>query len=89
MKKLIIANWKMTPRTVKEAEQLVSGIQKDALKLRNTEVVICPPFVYLDCLSKFKVKLGSQDVFWERTGSYTGEVSISMLKNFGVKYVIA
>ncbi len=89
MKKLIIANWKMTPQTLKEAKALFSAIAKARGKVKNAQVVICPPFVYLQPLfSKFQVKLGSQDVFWEDAGSYTGEISVKMLKNLGVEYVI-
>lgn len=96
MKKIIVANWKMSPPTVKEAEGLFDGIQTSMPKLKDTEVVICPSFVHLDSLSKmlhascfkFQVKLGAQDFFWEKKGFYTGEISIPMLKNFGVKYVI-
>ncbi|PIS13470.1 MAG: triose-phosphate isomerase [Candidatus Tagabacteria bacterium CG09_land_8_20_14_0_10_41_14] len=102
-KKFIVANWKMNPNSVKEAEALFIGVCKSAPKMKNTEVVVCPPFVYLDRLSgiihnampigrqakyKNQINLGSQDVFWENRGSYTGEISPLMLKDFGVKYVI-
>ncbi|MFH1979009.1 MAG: triose-phosphate isomerase [Patescibacteria group bacterium] len=89
MKKLIIANWKMTPSTAKEAEETLGEIQKSMSNSKNTEVVICPPFVYLDRLSGgVKIKLGAQDLFWEKSGSYTGEISAPMLKSLGVKYII-
>jgi len=96
MKKLIVANWKMTPTGVKEAEKNFRDISKFSKKLKGIDVVVCPPFVYLDRFLKFKIKnlklkLGAQDVFWENPkegGSYTGEVSLAMLKNFGVKYLI-
>ena len=59
-------------------------------KLANIEVVICPPFVHLEALSKLskKVKIGAQDVFSEDSGSYTGEISPLMLKSIDCKYVI-
>jgi triosephosphate isomerase len=96
MKKLIVANWKMTPQTLHEAERLFYDIQKSVPGLKNTDIVICPPFIYLELLSrilkaksyKLKVKLGAQDFFWEKKGSYTGEISITMLKNLGAKYVV-
>ena len=96
MKKLIIANWKMTPDSAKEAAELFNATEKAAKKARNAKVVICPPFVYLGLFSKnlkpksYKLKpdLGAQDVFWENNGSYTGGISAKMLKNSGVKYVI-
>jgi len=96
IKKLIVANWKMTPNTVQEADEILNGILDKTPKMKNTEIVICPPFVYLDRLSqilkarsqKLKAVLGAQDFFWEKKGSYTGEISIPMLKDLGVKYVI-
>lgn len=90
----------MTPQTVREAENFLYEFQARAPRLNNMEVIICPPFVYLELLSeksRRKVgtptrasgfKIGAQDVFWEDKGSYTGEVSAVMLKNLGVKYVI-
>jgi len=98
MKKLIIANWKMTPNSLKEARELFSATIKTAAKIKTAKVIICPPFVYLGLLAT-KVKplsnkgltfvgLGSQDVFWEDSGSFTGEISAKMLKNLGVQYVI-
>jgi len=95
-KKLIIANWKMMPNTTKEADEILGGILSKAPRAKNTETIICPPFVYLDRLgrmlraSSFKLhaKLGAQDFFWEKGGSYTGEISLTMLKDLGVKYVI-
>ncbi len=89
MKKIIIANWKMTPSTIREARELFVKISRAAGKLRNAKVVVCPPFVYLGLFSKnSKVGLGGQDVFWEEGGSYTGEISASMLKSLNAKYVI-
>lgn len=92
MKKLIIANWKMNPKTLREARALFSSVKKTANKLRNVQTVVCPPYPYLAELQKMvsghRVVLGAQDVFPEPEGAYTGEVSISNLKSVGVKYVI-
>jgi len=94
LKKIIIGNWKMNPVSLKDAEKLfgdvaksISGIKKTA---RKTEVVICPPFIYLERLKKMSktISLGAQDAFWEDVGAYTGEMSPFMLYNLGVKYVI-
>lgn len=95
-KKIIVANWKMNPRTAKEADGLLSEILACKTVLKNAEIIICPPCVYLDRLSamlrtprrKLQIKLGSQDVFWEKGGSYTGEISIPMLKSLEVRYVV-
>ncbi|MDI6883154.1 MAG: triose-phosphate isomerase [Patescibacteria group bacterium] len=47
MKKLIVANWKCNPTSQKEARQLFDSLKKRLKNLKKTEVVICPPFVYL------------------------------------------
>jgi triosephosphate isomerase len=92
MKSFIIANWKMNPQTFEEAKRLFNDIQKDIARSKNTEIVICPPFVYL--LGIFKnqssknLKLGAQDCFWNNKGANTGEISPAMLNNLGVRYVI-
>lgn len=89
-KKLVVANWKMNPLTQKEAEKLFGDITKNLSALRKTEVVICPPFVYLSPLKKLsrKIYLGAQDAFWGDVGAFTGEVSTEMLYELGARYVI-
>ncbi|MES3032338.1 MAG: triose-phosphate isomerase [Patescibacteria group bacterium] len=88
--KIIIGNWKMNPSTAKEAEKLFSVVVQGVSAIKKTEIVICPPFVYLERLKKLsrKINLGAQDAFWEEKGAFTGEVSADMLSNLGVKYVI-
>lgn len=96
MKPLVVANWKMNPQTLAEAKQLFNFLKKEGLKnIKNVDVVICPPFVYLPILgaSAFAkgygaISFGSQDCFWEQKGAYTGEVSPKMLKDLGCQYVI-
>ncbi len=91
MKKLIVANWKMNPNSSKEAKALFLATAKAAKKMRNAKVVVCPPFIWISALAgsgKSKVAWGAQDVFWEDSGSYTGEVSVKMLKSAGVQYII-
>lgn len=82
-KKLIIANWKMNPLTVKEVVSL-------AKKIDDKDLVICPPLPFLSIVKNEieKSELGAQNIFWENKGAYTGEVSARMIKEFGVKYVI-
>jgi len=50
-KKIIIANWKMNPQTAEEALRLVKGILAQRLS-KNIELIIAPPFVYLDLIKK-------------------------------------
>ncbi len=90
-KKIIIGNWKMNPQSKKEAEIVFAGISKIAKTIKKIEIVICPPFPYLFIKGKIKdkkIRLGSQDIFFEKEGSYTGEVSSMMLKDFNVEYVL-
>lgn len=92
MKKIIIANWKMNPATMKEAQRMVGELKRGVARMKNKpEIVVCPPFVYLDLCAKLQAasfKLGSQDCFWQEKGAFTGEISCSMLKNLEVKYVL-
>lgn len=81
--KLIIANWKMNPRTVKEAVAL-------AKKADFRGAVLAPPFPFISAVlgSVKKAGVGAQDAFFEEAGPYTGEVSAAQLKSLGVRYVI-
>ena len=109
MKKLVIGNLKMNLLNAQERERYLQWMEKElkGKKFKNSEIVLCPPFVHLEAFQKFKkihpveyrsavaakplfhwVKLGAQDMFPETKGSYTGEVSPVMLKNFGCEYVI-
>jgi triosephosphate isomerase len=89
MKKLIAFNWKMNPDSRKEAVKLLK-------EYSGADAVIAPPFVYLNDLKTEKIKnsklknlkLAAQDIFWEESGAYTGEVSPKMLKDLGVEYAI-
>ena len=89
-KKYIIANWKMNPSSSEEAIRLVRGILSQTLP-KNIELIIAPPFIYLDLIKKnFKkeIKLAAQNVGWFERGAFTGEISGLMLKNIGCDYVI-
>lgn len=86
MKKMIVANWKMNPRTERGAIALARASDFPG-------VVVAPPFPFLESVKKVlrKASLGAQDVFFENPfpgGAYTGEVSAAMLKKLGVSYVI-
>jgi triosephosphate isomerase len=92
---LIVANWKCNPTTLKGTKLLFDSVKNGLQNIKNVEVVICPPFVYLPSLLEFlstwikiQVGLGAQDCFWEDQGAFTGEISPKMLKDLGVKYVI-
>ncbi|MFT5359751.1 MAG: triosephosphate isomerase [Candidatus Paceibacteria bacterium] len=91
-KKLIIGNWKMNPETKSEASREFKKIKTAAGKIQNVQTVVATPFVYLGLLSKdvsgHRCVLGAQDMFWEESGSFTGEVSAPQLKSLGVSYVL-
>ena len=89
-KKIVIGNWKMNPLSLQEAERLFNNITKSISNIKKTEVVICPPFLYLEKLKKIsrKIYLGAQDAFGRDEGPFTGEISAPMLYNIGVRYVI-
>lgn len=88
MKYLIVANWKMNPKSLKEAKDLFSDIEGKMDPANETEVVICPPFTFLSEMPKGKVKLGAQNCSWEEEGAFTGEISLNMLKDVSCEYVI-
>lgn len=62
LKKIIIGNWKMNPVSLKEAEKLATSIIKNINTLKKTEIVLCPPFLYLE-----KFKKSSKKVFFWRS----------------------
>lgn len=89
-KKIVIANWKMNPGTITIAEKLFKGIKKGSMK--GVDTVVCVPFPYLTMIKKNKPSslcmLGVQNIHHEKDGAHTGEVSLSMLASFPVKYAI-
>jgi len=89
MRKIVIANWKMNPQSQKEAEVLFRMIAKGK-NFKKVDVVVCPPILYIEKLKKIssKIVLGAQNVFYEKKGPFTGEISAPMLEGMGVKYVI-
>src|SRR3989344_5899075 len=94
-KKIIVANWKMNPRTLREARSIFQRTKWRASHLTNVQTVICPPLVFLGALysnTTTACALGAQDVFWKNTqggvGAYTGKVSPTQLYSLGVSHVI-
>jgi len=89
-KKIVAGNWKMnkTPREAMElVEMLKTKVDTDAV-----DVVFCVPAINIipvkAALEGTNIKLGAQNVYFEESGAYTGEISPSMLCEMGVKYVI-
>ncbi len=91
LKKLIIGNWKMNPKSEKEALAIVRSLITSTKNSKNVEIVICPPFPFFSCIQKLKLKklkIGAQDMSEESEGAHTGEVSLRMIHSFGVKTII-
>lgn len=91
--KLIVANWKMNPESKEKAQEIASEIKHKIKNVKSAKLVICPPFVFINevgqAISGSKnIVLGAQDVFTGMGESHTGEISFSMLKNSGAKYII-
>ena len=91
-RKVVIAgNWKMN-NTQAEAEALINGIKAAAEGADDrTEVVVCVPYTALETAvanSGSKIKVGAQNVHFEKSGAYTGEISAGMLTDIGVTYVV-
>ena len=89
--KIIIANWKMK-LNLQETLALTKNIKAKFKDFSGAEIVVCPNFISLldsaKILKNSKIDLGAQDVFWEQTGAYTGEISPGLLVETGCKYVI-
>ena len=91
MRKAIIAgNWKMN-NTIKEAINLVKEL-KPLVKDANCDVIVCPTFLSLPAVieecKESNIMVGAQNMHFEESGAFTGEVSPLMLKELGVKFVI-
>jgi triosephosphate isomerase len=92
-KPIIAGNWKMF-KTAAEALALVNALTKELTGIGDSdvEVVVCPPFTALYAVATMlqgsTVKLGAQNVHWEKEGAFTGEVSATMLKESAVQYAI-
>lgn len=92
MRKPIIAgNWKMN-KSAGQAIDLAAEVKRRTAQLDTAEVVLCPPYTALksvgDLLRYGNVRLGAQNVHWESEGAFTGEISVSMLKDLACTYVI-
>lgn len=88
---LVAGNWKMNG-TRESAQLLIKGIINGMAGVTRAEVVVCPPFVYLElagaALQGTQIPLGAQNVSKEDLGAFTGEIAAPMLKDVGCQYVI-
>lgn len=91
-KHLMAANWKMN-KTTSEAVAFINELLPLLEGVKDTEIVICPPFTLLSEMKRTlkghdDIELGAQNFFWAEKGAYTGEISAAMLKDVGCSHVI-
>jgi len=90
-KHFVAGNWKMF-KTRDEAQATVREVVGLVGNIQTADIVVCPPFTALaaveEILTGSVVQLGAQNVHWKDEGAFTGEVSVSMLVDFGCRYVI-
>ena len=90
-KKVIAGNWKMN-KTAKETTAFVEAIRDEIPTSEKVEAIICAPFPYLVSLVEqtkdTEIKVAAQNMHFEDSGAFTGEVSPVMLKDIGVTHVI-
>jgi triosephosphate isomerase len=91
-KKIIAANWKMN-QTIAETESFLSDFRLEVEDVSGVDIVIAPPFTALAKLSELlggsqKIRTAAQNMYFERSGAFTGEISAAMLRELYVKYVI-
>lgn len=89
-KPFIAGNWKMN-MTAESGKELIAEL-KPLVKGAKCEVALCVPAILIPAMAKAvkgsKIKLGAQNVHWAESGAYTGEISCTQLKEYGVKYAI-
>ncbi len=88
---MIAGNWKMN-LALAEAARLVQGIAEGIKGLDGVDVLVAPPFTSLsrvkEAIGKAPILLAGQNMHWEASGAYTGEVSAAMLAEAGCTHVI-
>lgn len=89
--KIIAGNWKMY-KSNPEATKLVKEILNEVKNISKTGIIVCPPFTALnivsDTVKNSNIKVGAQNIYWEKSGAYTGEISGEMILSTGATYVI-
>jgi triosephosphate isomerase len=91
-KKIIAANWKMN-MTVAETVSYLESFRTHVEAVNGVEIVIAPPFTAIAKLSELlggsqKISLGAQNMYFEMSGAFTGEISPAMLRELFVRFVI-
>ncbi len=88
---VIAGNWKMF-NTVAESLALVRDLKALVADVQGVEIVVAPVFTAIHAvaaeLKGSNIAVSSQDVYWEESGAFTGEVAPSLLKEAGCAYAI-
>jgi triosephosphate isomerase (TIM) len=88
---LIAGNWKMF-KTVHEAIVFAKELRPLVKDVTDVEIVVAPPFTAIhgvaEALRNANVGVASQDLYWEREGAFTGEISAEMVKEAGAEFAI-
>src|SRR5437867_13134589 len=92
-KKIVAANWKMNMTQAESARFVESFLLRDIGEITDVEVVIVPPFTAIakvtEALGKAQnIKVGAQNMYWEKNGPFTGEISAALLRDLFVHYVM-
>src|SRR5436189_756792 len=87
----IAGNWKMY-KTVQEAVVFVKELRLLVKDVTDVEIVVAPPFTAVHAAAEAarntNIGIAAQDIYWEREGAFTGEVSPGMIKEAGAEYAI-
>jgi triosephosphate isomerase len=90
-KKIIAGNWKMN-KTVGEARALAAELKPLVQGNDVVDIVVCPPYTALypvqEALQDTNIALGAQGAFWKASGAYTSYISVPMLADVGVRYIL-
>ena len=90
-KTIIAANWKMH-KTPTEAKLFAEHLKSSLPRAKRCSIVLCVPYVDIPLAVKLlkdsRIAVGAQNLHWEESGPFTGEISASMLADLDVKYVI-
>jgi triosephosphate isomerase len=90
-RRVIAGNWKMF-KTQAETRGFFSVFVPLVTDVKHCDIVIAPPFTAIsagvECARGTQIGIGGQDVFWEKEGAFTGEISPQMLVEAGCRYVI-
>ena len=88
---IIAGNWKLN-NTISEAVELITGIKRLVADTTDVEIIVAPTFTALaavyEVIQESNISLAAQDVYWENSGAFTGEISPPMLKDVRCEYVI-